>query len=372
MNRRFIILYYLLVNICFIYGKTETLYNKSVELISNKIDLSGIEKHDFTYIGKIGGKYDIVMSINIIGNIIDGYYYYLKKPNQRLKLNGFKLNDTQFKINEFDFNGNNTGIFKGQFNEIENSIYGDWIKPNSAKKLSFSLKIVNYKDVSISSGLGINYDKKTYENDYSKKANSTSLSNKEYLSQFVDAAVKHQKQQNFRNSVNLSVEDLRIPYDPNEHYSEPENDYSVLIALSLIFGVFFGSIIYVIKKNNEADVNQISYVAKKNVSVVPKKVYQESNFRNKINRNDSLDQNLFKEKIKKEIGSKVLEMNNPFEGTPMEGFQVIKNLGETVEFYKEKLSKDSLALKIMGDKYEINHMIDEIHQGILDQLIINK
>lgn len=90
-----------------------------------------------TFEGNINGKYEILMKITSDNGKVKGSYYY-KKSNIKLELKGNLQSDGKIIMNEFDKEGNQTGIFQGTM-ENNQKITGIWKKPNGKNEMKFSL-----------------------------------------------------------------------------------------------------------------------------------------------------------------------------------------------------------------------------------------
>ncbi len=96
-----------------------------------------VDNYTKTFEGKIGEEYEIVAKLKFSNNQLEGVYYY-KKLGVDLKIKGSIDADGILILNEFDSNGNQTGIFKGTFSNT--SLSGNWSKPDGSKSKAFSLK----------------------------------------------------------------------------------------------------------------------------------------------------------------------------------------------------------------------------------------
>lgn len=88
------------------------------------------------YEGQIDKQYEIVLKLNKKGDSLDGEYYYTKY-NSTIQLKG-TIKDNIVVLNEFDKNGNQTGVFNGELKE--NKIEGLWSKPNGEKSKNFFIQ----------------------------------------------------------------------------------------------------------------------------------------------------------------------------------------------------------------------------------------
>lgn len=91
--------------------------------------------------GSIGSILGLQMKLVREGEKLTGSYFY-QKVGTPINIRGAIDKDGNVVIDEFDSGGNQTGTFKGVWNEDENgliAIAGNWTKPNSDKKTAFSL-----------------------------------------------------------------------------------------------------------------------------------------------------------------------------------------------------------------------------------------
>ncbi len=99
---------------------------------------AGITKY---FKGSIGSALGLQMKLIREGEKLTGSYSY-QKVGTPINIRGTIDKDGNVVIEEFDSGGNQTGTFKGLWNEDENgliAIAGNWTKPNSDKKTAFSL-----------------------------------------------------------------------------------------------------------------------------------------------------------------------------------------------------------------------------------------
>ena len=90
--------------------------------------------------GTINNKLVIRMTLRRIGKELSGNYRYASQ-GINLALTGLVNENNDLVLNEFDNQGNQTGVFKGRF--VSNSeITGTWSKPNGDKAQPFSVKNV--------------------------------------------------------------------------------------------------------------------------------------------------------------------------------------------------------------------------------------
>jgi hypothetical protein len=90
-----------------------------------------------TYEGNINEKYEIMMKITSDNGKISGSYFY-KKKGIKIGIKGSLKDDGSIILNEFDKNGNQTGIFEGNLKN-EHKIIGKWSKPNGKNNMDFKL-----------------------------------------------------------------------------------------------------------------------------------------------------------------------------------------------------------------------------------------
>lgn len=100
---------------------------------------------DKTYKGKIGNKYDIIITLFADGGEVQGEYFYEAK-GQALRLNGNVDNEGNIILQE-TLDGKRTGVINAK--KVGDEINGVWKNPNNGKELDFSVKEVdiNYNDV---------------------------------------------------------------------------------------------------------------------------------------------------------------------------------------------------------------------------------
>jgi uncharacterized protein DUF3298/peptidoglycan-N-acetylmuramic acid deacetylase PdaC-like protein len=99
---------------------------------------AGITKY---FKGSIGSALGLQMKLMREGEKLTGSYFY-QKVGTPINISGTIDKAGNVVIDEFDSGGNQTGTFKGLWNEDENgliAIAGNWTKPNSDKKTAFSL-----------------------------------------------------------------------------------------------------------------------------------------------------------------------------------------------------------------------------------------
>ncbi|WP_028890802.1 hypothetical protein [Tenacibaculum sp. 47A_GOM-205m] len=76
-----------------------------------------------------------------------------------------------------------------------------------------------------------------------------------------------------------------------------------------------------------------------------------------------------KESIKNQVIQTVLAIENPMSGTPMEGLMYLKILGDVIERFKVKLIKKEHTLSVLGNEYEVEKVLNEIHFDIRERLL---
>lgn len=104
--------------------------------------------------GSIGSTLGLQMKLVREGEKLTGSYSY-QKVGTPINISGTIDKGGNVIIDEFDSGGNQTGTFKGVWNEDENgliAIAGNWTKPNSDKKTAFSL---HEQPIEFSSGVEI-------------------------------------------------------------------------------------------------------------------------------------------------------------------------------------------------------------------------
>ena len=91
--------------------------------------------------GSIGNSLDLQMKLVREGEKLTGSYSY-QKVGTKIDLRGSIDKDGNVTLQEFDSGGKQTGVFKGLWKQTAEGaieITGDWTKPNSEKKTTFSL-----------------------------------------------------------------------------------------------------------------------------------------------------------------------------------------------------------------------------------------
>ncbi len=93
---------------------------------------------DFTksFEGTINDKYGIIMTLTKSTKNLNGTYTY-KSQGTAIKISGTIDDNGNLTLNEFNENGNMTGIFKGQLSSY--NIIGQWTKPDGSKTMPFSI-----------------------------------------------------------------------------------------------------------------------------------------------------------------------------------------------------------------------------------------
>lgn len=115
---------------------------------------------DFTksFEGTINGKFEIIMTLTKNSENLSGTYTY-KNKGVPIKISGTIDGNGNLTINEFNTNGNMTGIFRGQLSN--NNIIGNWTKPDGSNTMPFSIS------ESINSETSIVKPESTKSDDYS-------------------------------------------------------------------------------------------------------------------------------------------------------------------------------------------------------------
>lgn len=91
--------------------------------------------------GSIGSALGLQMKLVREGEKLTGSYFY-QKIGKKIDARGTVDKDGTVTLEEFDSSGKQTGVFKGVWKLDENGsigIAGNWTKPNSDKKIAFSL-----------------------------------------------------------------------------------------------------------------------------------------------------------------------------------------------------------------------------------------
>jgi len=102
--------------------------------------IAAVEETRF-FKGSIGNALDLQMKLVREGEQLTGNYFY-QKVGTKIDLHGTVDKDGNVTLEEFDPSGKQTGVFRGLWKlEGDGSveIKGDWTKPSSEKKTSFSL-----------------------------------------------------------------------------------------------------------------------------------------------------------------------------------------------------------------------------------------
>lgn len=92
--------------------------------------------------GSIGNTLGLQMKLVHEGERLNGTYFY-QKIGKKIDLRGNVDKDGNVMLEEFDSSAKQTGVFKGVWKKDENGsivIDGNWTKPNSDKKIQFSLR----------------------------------------------------------------------------------------------------------------------------------------------------------------------------------------------------------------------------------------
>jgi hypothetical protein len=113
-------------------------------VIQNKLsngNPASVKDFSKSFEGNINNDYPIIMTLNKSGNELYGTYLY-KKVGQSIKISGKVDANANFTLDEFDNNGNQTGMFVGT-NLNENNISGNWSKPDKSKIMPFTLTATN-------------------------------------------------------------------------------------------------------------------------------------------------------------------------------------------------------------------------------------
>ena len=91
--------------------------------------------------GSIGSALGLQMKLVREGENLSGSYFY-QKVGKKIDVRGTVDKDGKVTLEEFDANGKQSGVFKGNWKQDENGaieIAGNWTKPNGDKQAAFSL-----------------------------------------------------------------------------------------------------------------------------------------------------------------------------------------------------------------------------------------
>jgi len=106
---------------------------------SDEVQLHNLfEKGYYDYLGEINQNLKIRMSLYPVGNTLIGTYFYENIQNE-IKLQG-NVEANQIILNEFDENGNITGIFKGDIKSVD-EFNGTWSSQDGKKKYDFKVSL---------------------------------------------------------------------------------------------------------------------------------------------------------------------------------------------------------------------------------------
>lgn len=126
-----------------------------------------------TYTGKIDNKHSLHIKLNSDNGKINGTYFY-DKTGTNIKVIGTILKDSTITLNEFDQEGNLTGLWKGKLIN-KNKISGVWSKPNGNLTKDFILILTSDNYESLKKAM---YDSKysNYNGTYNSPFNSNGTS----------------------------------------------------------------------------------------------------------------------------------------------------------------------------------------------------
>jgi hypothetical protein len=196
--------------------------------------------------GSIGSTLGLQMKLMREGEKLAGSYFY-QKVGTPIDIRGTIDKAGNLVLDEFDSGGNQTGTFKGSWNEDESgliAIAGNWTKPNSEKKTAFSL---HEEPIEFSSGVEIvarqikeNNKKLKYEIDVQYPQLSGSGSpNYEKFNQTVRGMVT-KRVGAFKAEMAPSEEDPAPPESSAESLgSDLSIAYSIAIAKDDLISVIF-------------------------------------------------------------------------------------------------------------------------------------
>ena len=200
--------------------------------------------------GSIGNALGLQMKLVREGENLSGSYSY-QKVGTKINLRGTIDKDGNVTLEEFDANGKQTGVFKGAWKQDENGaveITGNWNKPNSDKKSTFSL---HQEPVEFSNGVEIvsrqikeKNKKLKYEINVVYPQLSGSVDpNFEKLNQTVRSLMTR-KVSGFKKEMTPSAEDETPPTLPDETPSESlgsdiDIGYTVALAKDDLISIEF-------------------------------------------------------------------------------------------------------------------------------------
>lgn len=93
-----------------------------------------------TFEGSID-KYPVRIQLARNGPDLSGKYIYIRNDKE-FNLKGTVDTQNSFVLSEFDSNGNQTGVFKGNLSS-DSELNGTWTKPNGNTSLAFSLRQIS-------------------------------------------------------------------------------------------------------------------------------------------------------------------------------------------------------------------------------------
>lgn len=198
--------------------------------------------------GSIGDK-KIEMNIRREGDQLSGTYLY-RRIGSDISLKGSVDKQGNFKLQEFDNSGKQTGEFKGKWNELNNQptivLEGTWAKPGGSDELSF---YAIEQAVELTSGLRI-VAKESKEEDKKKKywfyaeypeLTGAANPNADKFNAEAKQLVMKETQDFKQGESEMSAEDMPAGTDSNSFL---EIGYDVTLAKDDLISVVFGISVY--------------------------------------------------------------------------------------------------------------------------------
>jgi hypothetical protein len=195
--------------------------------------------------GSIGSTLGLQMKLVREGDKLTGSYFY-QKVGTAISIHGTIDKGGNVALDEFDSSGNQTGTFKGLWNEDANgliAIAGNWSKPNSEKKTAFSLQ---EEPIAFSGGVEIaprqikeNNKKLKYEVDVQyPQLNGSGSPNYEKFNQTVRSMVT-KRVAAFKAEMAPSADEPPVELPAESMGSDLSIGYSIALAQDDLISVVF-------------------------------------------------------------------------------------------------------------------------------------